>query len=159
VIQQPIRPSLLYPGGHHRERLLEVIHIVLGNFPVPYVACNDQYSLVSLQSINEIVLTDNSISLREFIPRYECGLTYFDKGDPEVLKNTSGKFLDLTVVPLRITETQITKHESPLRYGKHVHQNAEEFSNLDGEFSLHICNMDLQKCELRVCGATISAET
>lgn len=86
-------------------------------------------------------------------------MTHFNKGDPEVLKNTSGEFLNLIVAPLSITETQIAKDEPPLIYSQHVQQNAEELANVDGEFSLHICNMDLQKCKLRVCGAAISAET
>jgi hypothetical protein len=30
-----------------------------------------------------------------------------------------------------------------LIYSQHVQQNAEELANVDGEFSLHICNMDL----------------
>jgi hypothetical protein len=62
-------------------------------------------------------------------------------------------------VPLRITETQIANDEPPLLYGQHVYQNAEEFAKVDGDFSLHISNMDLQKYKFRVCGAAISAQT
>ncbi len=62
MIQQPIRPSLLHPGGHHGERLFKIIHIMLGNFPVPYVGSNDQYTPVRLQSIYEILFTFYSIS-------------------------------------------------------------------------------------------------
>ena len=57
MIQQPIRPRLLHLGGNHREGLVEVLHIMLGNFPVPYVGCNDKYTVVSLQSILQNVLT------------------------------------------------------------------------------------------------------
>jgi hypothetical protein len=70
-------------------------------------------------------------------------LTHFNKGDPEVFENISGELPNLIVVPLRITETQIANDEPPLLYSQNVHQNAEELANIDGEFSLHICNMDL----------------
>jgi hypothetical protein len=70
-------------------------------------------------------------------------LTQLNKGDPEVLKNTSGEFFNLIVAPLSITETQIANDEPPLIYSQHVQQNAEELAKVDGEFSFHIRNMDL----------------
>jgi hypothetical protein len=88
-------------------------------------------------------------------------LTHFNKGNPEVLKNTSGEFPNLIALPLRITETQIAKDKPSLPYSQNINQYAEELANLDGEFSfhIHICTMDLSKCKVHIRGAIISEAT